>query len=62
MRAYMGAVAPGFIEQAMAFHHTADRIVETAHARDRTRVLTELSATLQTCTACHADWKQEVFD
>ena len=59
---HMGAAAPAFTEQAMAFHHTADRIAEAARARDRSRVLTELGATLQTCTACHAQWKQEIVD
>jgi cytochrome c556 len=62
MCTHIGAAAPGFTEQAMAFHHTADRIAEAARARDRARVLTELGATLQTCTACHAQWKQEVVD
>ncbi len=59
---HMGAAAPGFTEQALAFHRTADRIAEAARARDRSKVLTELSATLQTCTACHAEWKQDVVD
>jgi len=59
---HMGAAAPGFTEQAMAFHHTADRVAEAARARDRSRVLVELGATLQTCTSCHAEWRQEVVD
>lgn len=59
---HMGAGAPGFADQALAFHHTADRITEAAKARDSARVLTELGATLQTCTSCHATWKQQVMD
>ena len=59
---HMGAAAPGFTEQAMAFHHTADRVAEAARARDRSRVLVELGATLQACTSCHAEWRQEVVD
>jgi len=59
---HMGAGAPGFEEQALAFHRTADRITEAARSRDRARVLLELGATLQTCTVCHATWKQEVVD
>lgn len=59
---HMGAGAPGFTDQALAFHHTADRIAEAAKARDATRVLTELGATLQRCTSCHATWKQQVMD
>jgi hypothetical protein len=62
MCTHMGAGAPGFTEQALGFHHTADRIAAAARDRDRARVLTELSATLQTCTSCHAAWKQQVVD
>lgn len=58
----LGAGAPAFAEQALAFHRTADRIGTAAREQDRTRVLTELGATLQTCTACHATWKQAVVD
>lgn len=57
---HMGAGAMGFSDQALEFHHTADRIVDAAKARDSTRVLVALSATLQTCTSCHAVWKQQV--
>ena len=62
MCTHMGAGAPGFTEQAFAFHHTADRIVTAARERDRARVLVELGATLRTCTACHEAWKQRVVD
>jgi hypothetical protein len=62
MCTHMGAGAPGFTEQALAFHHTADGITAAAKARDRARVLAEFGATLQTCTACHALWKQQVVD
>jgi hypothetical protein len=59
---HMGAAAPGFAEQAIAFHHTADRIGDAARAHDPTRVLVELSATLMTCMSCHAAWQQQVVD
>ena len=62
MCTHMGAGAPGFTEQALNFHHMADRIGAAARDRDRGRVLTELGATLQTCTSCHAAWKQQVVD
>ena len=62
MCTHMGAGAPGFTEQALAFHHTADGIAVAARAKDKTKVLTELSATLQTCTACHETWKQHLVD
>ena len=62
MCTHMGAGAPGFTEQALSFHHGADRIAAAARDRDRARVLTELNVTLQACTSCHARWKQQVVD
>lgn len=62
MCTHMGSGAPGFTEQAIAFHHTADQIVEAARSRDRAQVLTTLSNTLQACTSCHAAWKQQIVD
>lgn len=62
MCTHMGTGAPGFAEQALNFHHTADRIGAAARDRDRARVLTELGATLQRCTSCHAAWKQQIVD
>ena len=58
----MGAGAPGFTEQALNFHHTADTISVAAQQRDRDGVLRALSETLKTCTGCHATWKQQVVD
>ena len=62
MCTHMGAGAPGFTEQALDFHHTADRIGAAARDRDRARVVTELGATLHTCTSCHAAWRQQIVD
>jgi hypothetical protein len=62
MCTHMGAGAPGFTEQSIRFHHTADRIAEAARSKARAKVLDELGTTLQTCTACHAVWKQRVVD
>lgn len=62
MCSHMGAGAPGFTEQALNFHHTADRIGTAARDRDRARVVTELGATLRTCTSCHAAWRQQIVD
>jgi hypothetical protein len=59
---HMGAGAPGFTEQALAFHHSADRIVEAARREDSVAVLTALGETLATCTACHANYKQKIVD
>ena len=60
MCAHMGAGAPGFTENALAFHHTADKIGEAARQRDLTGVLASLSATLTACTTCHAAFKQQI--
>ena len=57
---HMGAAAPGFTEQALAFHHTADEIVSAATQQDSAAVLSALSKTLSACTSCHATFKQKV--
>jgi hypothetical protein len=62
MCTHMGAAAPGFTEQGLAFHHTADGIAVAARERDRVRVLEQLGATLETCTSCHSSWKQQIVD
>jgi hypothetical protein len=62
MCSHMGAGAPGFAEQAIEFHHTADRIGTAARERDGAAVLTALGSTLRACTSCHAVWKQRVVD
>lgn len=59
---HMGAGAPGFTEQALQFHHTADRISKAARERDLPAVLIALDATLATCTGCHSAFKQQVVD
>jgi hypothetical protein len=62
MCTHMGIGAPGFAEQAIEFHHTADRIGVAAREHDVGGVLVALGATLQACTSCHAVWKQQVVD
>ena len=62
MCTHMGAGAPGFTEQALAFHHAADKIGVAAREGDRKRALNELDTTLRACTSCHATWKQQVVD
>jgi hypothetical protein len=59
---HMGAGAPGFTDQAIRFHHTADKIAEAAREQDMPAVLTALNKTLATCTGCHATFKQRVVD
>jgi hypothetical protein len=62
MCTHMGAATPGFSEMALNFHRTADTIADAARINDRSAVLTALDKTLQTCTGCHAVFKQEVVD
>jgi hypothetical protein len=59
---HMGAGAPGFTEQALRFHHTADTISDAARNRDMAGVLGALGETLATCTGCHATFKQKIVD
>jgi cytochrome c556 len=57
---HMGAAAPGFTEQALSFHHSADEIAVAAEKRDGAAVLAALSRTLSACTNCHATYKQQL--
>lgn len=57
---HMGAGAEGFTEMALDFHRRADAIGVAARAQDGTAVLRATSDTLQSCTACHATYRQEV--
>ncbi|MCB9780926.1 MAG: cytochrome c [Alphaproteobacteria bacterium] len=59
---HMGAGADGFTEQALDFHARADGIAEAARTRDAAAVLRATQHTLQACTACHDQWRQEVLD
>jgi hypothetical protein len=59
---HMGAGAPGFTEQALKFHHTADTIGASARQHDLAGVLAALGETLATCTGCHATFKQRIVD
>lgn len=59
---HMGAGAPGFTELALNFHHTADAIAAAARQGDRVAVTAALGTTLQTCTSCHAAFRQSVVD
>ena len=59
---HMGAGSPGFAEQALAFHRSADHIVAAAKRQDSAAVLAALSSTLSSCTGCHAAYKQKIVD
>lgn len=62
MCAHMGAGAPGFTDKALEFHRTADTIGAAAKSQDRPGVVKALGATLQTCTGCHATFRQQIVD
>jgi len=59
---HMGKGAPGFTEQALAFHRSADEIARAARGRDSSAVMKALGATLHLCTGCHATFRQKVVD
>lgn len=59
---HMGAGADGFTELALEFHRRADEIGTAAREQDPTAVLRATSHTLQACTSCHAEYRQEVVD
>jgi hypothetical protein len=44
----------------MAFHVTADTIIEAAKRKDMAGTLKALNDTIRTCTACHDRFRQEV--
>lgn len=54
----MGSGAPGFTEQALTFHDSADRIADAAEKNDSNGVITALT----TCTSCHATYKQKLVE
>lgn len=57
---HMDAGVEGFTEIALDFHRRADAIGESARAHDRVGALRATSNTLQSCTSCHAAFRQEV--
>jgi hypothetical protein len=60
MCSHMGQGAPGFTEQALNFHTTAESIEEAARAKDATAVMRALGETLTTCNGCHGSYRQEI--
>ncbi len=59
---HMGAGADGFTEQALDFHRRADAIAPAAAKHDAKAVLAATAHTLESCTGCHATYRQEVVD
>ncbi len=59
---HMGAGAEGFTELALGFHEKADTIIEAAKKKDVKATLAATAATLESCTSCHAAYRQDVVD
>jgi len=59
---HMGMGAPGFTEQALKFHRSADDIAAAARKHDSSGVMKALGATLHLCTGCHATFRQKIVD
>ncbi len=59
---HMGSGAEGFTELALEFHRRADAIGVAARAHDGPGVLQATATTLQACTSCHSQFRQDVVD
>lgn len=59
---HMGAGAEGFTAMALDFHQRADGIALAAAEKDQKKVLQATAYTLQACTGCHAQYRQDVVD
>lgn len=57
---HMGQASPGFTPMALKMHSNADTIVAAAEKKDFNAVVTATEKTLQSCTSCHAAYKQQI--
>jgi hypothetical protein len=57
---HMGQGAPGFTPMALQMHRNADQIVAAADKKDFGAVVLATEKTLQSCTTCHANYKQQI--
>jgi hypothetical protein len=62
MCSHMGQGAPGFTEQALDFHGSADKIGEAARAKDPAAVMRALGDTLTKCNGCHSTYRQQIVE
>ena len=58
---HMGRGAPGFTEMALRMHSEADKITEAGQKKNLKAAMVATNRTLQSCTACHAVYKQEIL-
>jgi cytochrome c556 len=57
---HIGQGAPGFTPMALKMHTEADKIIVAADNKDLTAVMVATERTLQSCTNCHAAYKQQI--
>ncbi len=57
---HMGAGAAGFTERALGLHDAGDALLSALNKGDKSAALSALSTTLQSCTSCHAQYRQEL--
>ena len=57
---HMGQATPGFTEFGLKMHSEADKITEAALKKNLSGVMTATHRTLQSCTACHSAFKQQI--
>lgn len=61
IRDHMGQGAPGFTPMALQMHKNADQIVLAAEKKNFNNVVRATEKNLQSCTSCHANYKQQFF-
>ncbi len=59
---HMGAHASGFTQLALEFHDRAAEIGRAAARENTEQVLLATSHTVSACTACHAQYRQQIVD
>lgn len=57
---HMGQGAPGYTAMGLALHKEGDALAAAAAKKNADAVTRQLNATLKTCTACHAAFRQEI--
>lgn len=60
MCSMMGSSSPAFVAMGNAFHESADTIIAAAGERDAQKTLDALGKTIQHCTSCHSQFRQDI--
>jgi cytochrome c556 len=56
----LGQGVEGFTQMGLAFHSSGDDLVAAAEKKDEKLILAKLERTLNTCTTCHAAFRQQI--